>query len=183
MRLQTNLSSFNNDWYKPGSKVKIVLWFVVHWLFFVNPFTPSGLKIVLLRLFGAIVGKKVVVKPFVRIKYPWFLEIGDFSWIGESVWIDNLMKIKIGSHVCLSQGAMLLTGNHNYKKVSFDLIAEGIELEDGAWIGAKAVVCPGVKVASHAVLTVGSVATKHLQEYTIYQGNPAVAVKKRTIEE
>lgn len=100
-------------------------------------------------------------------------------WIGEGVWIDNLGKVKIGNNVCISQGAMLLTGNHNYKKESFDLIVGDITLEDGVWVGAKSVVCPGVTMKSHSILTVGSVLTKDAEEYGIYQGNLAVMVKKR----
>lgn len=76
---------------------------------------------------------------------------------------------------------MLLTGNHDYKKVDFDLITKPIMLEDGVWIGAKAIVCPGITAYSHAVLTVGSTATKDLEAYSIYQGNPAVKVKDRII--
>jgi putative colanic acid biosynthesis acetyltransferase WcaF len=168
---KADLSSFQNSWYRPGSRVKIGIWYLINLLFFKNFFNPfSQLKVVLLRIFGAKVGKRVIIKPGVSIKYPWFLEIGDHVWIGENVWIDNLIEVKIGSNVCISQGAMLLTGNHNYKKSSFDLMTEGITLEEGVWIGAKSVVCPGVICYSHSVLAVGSVATKNLEPYTIYQG-------------
>jgi putative colanic acid biosynthesis acetyltransferase WcaF len=115
------------------------------------------------------------------IKYPWFLTIGDETWIGENVWIDNLTNVTIGKNCCLSQGSMLLTGNHNFKKSTFDLVLKPIILEDGSWIGAKATVCPGVTVYSHAVLSVGSVATTDLQANGIYQGNPAVNKTQRLI--
>ena len=141
----------------------------------------SGLKIRLLRLFGARIGKGVRIKPSLNIKYPWKLEIGDYTWIGEGVWIDNLAKVTIGNNACLSQGAMLFTGNHNYKKNSFNLILGEITIENGAWIGAKSLVCPGVKANSHSMLTANSVATKELDEYTIYQGNPAVKIRERII--
>ena len=85
----------------------------------------------------------------------------------------------IGSHVCLSQGVMLLTGNHNYTKPTFDLMVGKIILEDGVWLGALSVVCPGVTCGSHSVLSVGSVATKDLEAYGIYQGNPAMKVRER----
>jgi putative colanic acid biosynthesis acetyltransferase WcaF len=107
--------------------------------------------------------------------------VGDYSWIGEEVWIDNLVRVRIGSHACISQGAMLLTGNHNYKKTTFDLVTAEIIIEDGAWVGAKAIVCPGVTCGSHALLTVGSVATGRLEPYGIYQGNPAVRIRDRVI--
>lgn len=181
--IQTDLSTFDNSWYRPGGgAIGRLLWYFVNILFFLNPWNPvSSLKVSLLRLFGAKVGKGVIIKPAVNIKYPWLLEIGDHVWLGEKVWIDNLANVVIGDHVCLSQGAMLLTGNHDYKKSTFDLMVKGIHLENGAWIGAQAVVCPGVRCGSHAILSVGSIATKDLEPYTIYQGNPAQAVRKRSI--
>lgn len=179
-----NLGEYNNSWYQPGAgKGKQLLWFLTNAFFFISPLNPlSGLKIRLLRLFGAKIGQGVVIKPGVNIKHPWQLEIGDHCWIGERVWIDNLIRVKLANNVCLSQGAMLLTGNHNYRLPTFDLQVASIVLEEGVWIGAQSTVCPGVHCYSHAVLAVGSVATKNLEAYTIYQGNPAVAVRERKIE-
>jgi putative colanic acid biosynthesis acetyltransferase WcaF len=179
---QVRLDQYDNAWYSPGkSSLRLLLWYFVNVLFFINPLNPfSGLKVWLLRLFGARVGKGVIIKPGINIKYPWLLQIGDHAWIGEGVWIDNLTKVTIGAHVCLSQGAMLLTGNHNYKKPAFDLQVAPIDLQQGCWIGARATVCPGVVVESHAVLAVGSVATSRLGAWTIYQGNPAQAVRRRS---
>ena len=110
------------------------------------------------------------------------MTIGDYCWIGENVWIDNLTEVRLGNNVCLSQGSFLLTGNHNYKKTTFDLIVGEIILEDGVWIGAKSVVCPGVICKSHSILSVNSVASKNLGAYFIYQGNPAKKVRERIIE-
>ena len=132
-------------------------------------------------MFGARIGQNVVIKPQVHIKHPWLLTIQNHVWIGEKVWIDNLTHIEIHSNVCVSQGAMLLTGNHDYKSSSFDLIIGSITLEEGVWIGARAVVCPGVSCGSHSVLTAGSIASKNLDSYSIYQGNPAVKIRNRTI--
>ncbi len=123
-----------------------------------------------------------MIKPKVNIKYPWNLKIGDNVWVGECVWIDNLTKVDIKNNACISQGAMLLCGNHHYKKTTFDLMVGKITIEEGAWVGAKAVVCPGVIVHTHAILTVGSVAVKNLDPYSIYQGNPAVKIKDRVIK-
>jgi putative colanic acid biosynthesis acetyltransferase WcaF len=135
----------------------------------------------ILRLFGAKIGIDVRIKPFINIKYPWKLVVGDHTWIGEHCIIDNLDDIKLGDNVCLSQYSMLLTGNHNYKKASFDLITSPIIIEDGVWIGAKTVVCPGVTAFSHSVLTVGSIVSKNMETYSIYTGNPAIKVRDRNI--
>ena len=181
--MSTDLSTYNNSWYKPGSLVKRFCWYWVNTVFFKSGVFPFyGLKRILLKLFGAKIGKGVLVKPFVNIKYPWLLELGDHIWIGEHVWIDNLAKITIGNNVCLSQGAFLLTGNHDYTKQAFDLIVQPIILEEGVWIGANAIVCPGVVCHQYALLTVGSVATAGLAAYTINAGNPAVKIKDRIFE-
>jgi len=179
-----NIKSYDNSWYQPGSAIKRVLWLFTSAFFFQHSLAIfSGLKCFLLRLFGAKVGVGVVIKPSVNIKYPWFLDIGDYCWIGENVWIDNLDKTIIGNNVCISQGAMLLTGNHNYKKSTFDLMVAGITLEDGVWIGAMCVVCPGIVCQSHSVLSATSVANKNMEAYSIYQGNPAVKIKERIIQD
>ncbi|MFM7815108.1 MAG: WcaF family extracellular polysaccharide biosynthesis acetyltransferase [Flavobacteriales bacterium] len=177
----TRLDLFNNAWYRPGSAIKRALWYVCSWIFLQSYFPFSGFKVFVLCCFGARMGKGIRIKPSVRIKYPWKLTVGDHSWIGEDVWIDNLDEVVIGAHCCLSQGAMLLCGNHHYGKSSFDLITKPITLDQGVWIGAKSVVCPGVHAEHHAVLTVGSIATSHLEAMSIYQGNPARLIKKRNI--
>lgn len=176
-----NNASFDGSCYKPGSIVKRILWYFTNAIFFKSCNPLNGLKVYLLRLFGARVGKGVVIKPAINIKYPWFLEIGNDSWIGEEVWIDSMQKVIIGNNVCISQGALLLCGNHDYKKTSFDYKLGKITLEDGVWIGSKSTVCPGITCFSHSVLTVGSVATKNMEAYTVYSGNPAIAVRKREI--
>lgn len=177
------LDKYNNAWYRPGSGWKIFLWRIVSVFFFNHQLAVfNGLKCLLLRVFGATVGKGVLIKQSVKIKYPWYLSIGNNVWIGEKVWIDNLGKVTIGNNVCISQAAYLLTGNHNYKKPSFDLTISTITIEDGVWIGAQSTVCPGVTCKSHAVLAVGSVATKDLDPYSIYQGVPARKVRMRIIK-
>lgn len=180
--MRTNLSQYDNSWYRPGAPWKRLLWYFANVLVMKTSWLPNaGLKVRLLRAFGAKIGTGVNIKPCVNVKYPWMLEIGNYTWIGENVWIDNLARVKIGSNVCISQGAMLLCGNHNYKKATFDLIVGEITLEDGSWVGAQSVVCPGVTLHSHAVLGVNSVANHDLEPYSIYQGNPAQKVRTRNI--
>ena len=165
-----------------AGKAKQMLWYFSNIFFFKNTLNVfSGLKVRLLRLFGAEVGNGVVIKPGVNIKYPWKLSIDDYSWIGENVWIDNLSEVNIGKNVTVSQGALLLTGTHDHSKASFDFISFPIILEDGAWIGAKAMVTGGVTCHTHSILGVNSLAENNLKPYTVYKGNPAVAVMIRNI--
>ena len=185
MESRVELQRFNNSWYKPGKgNVILFLWYFTNAFVFNSHLVPfSKLKVLLLRLFGAKVGKGVVIKPKVNIKYPWKLAIGDFSWIGEGVWIDNLAEVRIADNCCVSQGAMLLTGNHDYKKSTFDLMIGEISLKSGAWVGAKSIVCPGATLHKNAVLAVGSVCSEDLPKNAIYRGNPAVFVKERHIKQ
>lgn len=179
---QIDFSRFDNSWYNPGPRWKVLLWFLVNPVF-INTYLPIpiAIKAAILRLFGAKLGTGFVIKPAVNIKYPWLLRAGHHVWIGEHVWIDNLSEVVIGNNVCVSQGAMLLTGNHDYGRSTFDLTTKPITIDDGVWVGAKSVVCPGVRCQSHSVLAVNSVATHSLNAYGIYQGNPAVWVRQRKI--
>lgn len=179
------LAAFDGSGFNKGAGfLKITLWYFVNALLVRASWNPfMGIKIVLLRMFGAKVGKGLVIKNNVVIKSPWNLTVGDDCWLGEDCWIDNLDKVCIGNNVCISQGALLLTGNHDYTVPSMPYRNGAITLEDGAWIGAKAVVCPGVTVHRNAILTVGSVATKEMEENGIYQGNPAVRVRTRVLKD
>lgn len=181
---KVDLAKFNNSWYQPGNAIKRLCWYFCNFLFFHSwlPY-PNGWKRLLLSLFGCKLGTGIVIKPRVNIKYPWLLEIGDNTWLGEDIWIDNLAEVKIGANVCISQGAYLLTGNHDYKKVAFDLIVSPILIEDGVWVGAKVVVCPGAILRSHCVITAGSVIAKEAQAFTIYSGNLAQPIRKREINQ
>ena len=118
---------------------------------------PSRWKAAVLRCFGARIGSGLVIKPRVTIKYPWFLELGDHVWLGEGVWVDNHTTVVIGSHVCISQGAYLFTGNHDWNDPLFRFFCEPITVGDGAWLGAKAIICPGSVVARMSVVGAGVV--------------------------
>ena len=182
MNINTDLSKYNNNDYKPGNIFLRFFWYFINVIFFKSSFFPFNfLKIFLLQLFGCSIGKGVVIKPNVNIKYPWKLSLGNYVWIGERVWIDNLDNVMIGNHVCISQGAMLICGSHNYKQKSFDLLTKEITINDGVWIGAKSIILPGVVAESHAILSAGSVISKNLESFTLYKGNPAEKVGSRTI--
>lgn len=181
---QVKLKTFTTDNFNKGANIlKIILWYFINTLIVRASWNPfMGIKIFLLRIFGAKIGKGLVIKNNVCIKFPWKLTLGDNVWLGENCWIDNIDYVTIGDDVCISQGALLLTGNHDYTLSTFDYRNAPIVIENGAWVGAKSMVCPGVIVHSHAILTVGSVATKNMEEYGIYQGNPANYIRKRKLK-
>jgi putative colanic acid biosynthesis acetyltransferase WcaF len=156
-----DLSRYRVTGYSPGrSRLVQVLWYLCSAAVFQSPWFPcSALKVWLLRLFGASVGRGVVIKPCVRIKFPWRLQVGDFVWIGESVWIDNLAVVTLGSNVCLSQGVYLCTGSHDYRSPTFDLITREIQISDRVWVCAMAVVLPGTQIGSDCLLAAHSTVT------------------------
>lgn len=173
---------FDKNGFDTGaSPLRFACWYFVSLFIFRSGLVPfSNVLVFILRLFGARIGKEVRIKPHIYIRYPWKLRIGDRSWLADC-YIDNLDQVIIGSDVCISQHAMLITGNHNYGVPDFNLLTSPILIEDGVWICAGAIVAPGVTISSHAVLSIGSVATRNLQAYTICRGDPAVPVKKRQI--
>lgn len=180
---RVDLARFDNRAFDRGAgRLKEALWLLVRRVVFEPSWLPaSRLRCWILRRFGAAVGRGVVIKPGVKITFPWRLRIGDHVWIGEDAYLHNLVPITIGSNACISQRAFLCTGNHDYTAPRFDLIASPILIEEGAWIGAAAWVGPGVTVGSHAVLTAGSAASHDLLPYVIYRGNPARPVRTRTV--
>lgn len=182
--MQVILSKYDNSWYYPGRGFLIrTIWYFVNAIFLQSALCPSScIKICLLKLFGAKIGRCVLLKPSINVKYPWNLEIGDDSWIGEFVWLDSLAPIKIGNNVCISQGSYFCTGNHDWTDQAFGLKVKSITIEDGAWVGARTTVLQGVTIATHSVVAAGSVVSKDTESYMIYAGNPAVKVKERIIK-
>ncbi len=145
----------------PGNRNLVwrAAWYLVNAILFqgaILGLLPGRAKAAILRLFGARVGRGFVCKPRVSIKYPWFLEIGDHVWLGEMVWIDNHTKVRIGSHVCISQGAYIFTGNHDWNDPHFRFFCEPVTIGDGAWIGAFSRLGPGTTVPPGTVIGAGS---------------------------
>lgn len=135
----------------------------------------------LLRVFGASIGRRVHIKPGLRVKFPWYLEVGDYSWLGEDLWIDNLAQVTIGAHACVSQGTYLCTGNHDWSTPNMKLFRRPITCGNGSWIGARSVICPGVTLGEGAVVGAGSVVSKDVPAFEIHAGNPARFVRPRVL--
>jgi putative colanic acid biosynthesis acetyltransferase WcaF len=158
---------------------KEALWLAVDGLLVSSWLPGSAWRVTLLRSFGARIGHGVRIKPRVQVKFPWRLTVGDHSWIGEGVWIDNLADVRIGADVCLSQGAYLCTGSHDWARESFDLIVKPIVIGPSAWVCARAVLAPGTVLEPGAVVGLGAVARGQLASWQIHAGNPAQPGKAR----
>jgi putative colanic acid biosynthesis acetyltransferase WcaF len=183
-RVRNDLFDGGRDLVRGRTRPVEALWYLIKCVFFLSALPwPSSLKCALLRLFGARVGARVNIKPRVNVHFPWKLELGDHSWIGEEVFLLNLEPIVIGAHCCISQRAFLCTGNHDFREVSMPFRNRSIVVEDGAWIGAQAFVGPGVTIGSEAVVAAGSVVTKSLPRAMRCGGNPCASLGPRWKED
>ncbi|SDD62471.1 putative colanic acid biosynthesis acetyltransferase WcaF [Mucilaginibacter pineti] len=156
-------------------------WNIV-WKLFCS-WTPNPLhkwRIFILRLFGAKIGKSNFIYPNCKIWAPWLLTTEDVVTIGPYAEVYNPGGVRIGHHAIISQYAYLCGATHDYNSADFTYIKKEIVLEPWVWICAKAVVLPGVNCAEGSVLGAASVTSKNLEAWTLYAGNPAVSVKKRT---
>lgn len=179
---KVDLSKFKpeNGLNRGRSRVIELCWYLTKMAFFLTAFPwPSGIKNIILRSYGAKVGKGVIIKPRVNIHFPWKLNIGNHSWIGEEVFILNFEPIKIGDNVCISQRSFLCGGNHDYKDSAFRYRNAPIIIEDEVWVGAQTFIAPNVKIEKGTVLTAGSIVYDSQPPNLICSGNPCKPKKSR----
>lgn len=166
--------------FRGKSKITVQLWWIVQsTLFAWSPQFMYSWRRFLLRLFGAKIGKGVLLRPTVKVTYPWNVEIGDYCWIGENCVIYNLGKIIIGNNVVLSHKVYLNTGGHDYTKPTFDIYAEPITLEDECWLTTDVYVGSGITVGKGTIVAARSSVLKDLPENKICVGTPAKPIKSR----
>ena len=166
--------------FRGKSKFIIQLWWIVQGtLFCLSPQYMYGWRRSLLRLFGAKIGENVLIRPTVKILYPWKLTIGDWSWIGDEVTLYNMADINIGENCVVSQKSYLCTGSHDHTKHSFDIFAKPIDIMDEVWVASDVFIAPGVTIGTGAVVGFRSTVNKDLPPKMICYGNPAKAIKPR----
>ena len=156
-----------------------VWWFVQCTLFALSPQVCYGWRRMLLRLFGANIGEKVIIRPTVRITYPWKLSIGENSWIGDHVDLYSLGEIDIGSNCVVSQKSYLCTGSHDYTKESFDIFQKKIVIENEAWLATDVFVAPGVVIGKGTLIGARSSVFSSVPSGKICVGSPAKVVGER----
>ena len=169
--------------FRGKSKVIVQLWwFTEKTLFAWSPQFLYSWRRFLLRLFGAKIGKGVLIRPTVRITYPWKVNIGDYTWVGENCVLYSLGDIKIGNHVAIAHGVYFNTGLHDYKKETFDIAAKPVVIGDESWITNDVYIAPGVTIGRGCVIGARSSVMKSMPEGHVCYGSPAIPVKKRDIE-
>lgn len=166
--------------FRGRNKIVVQLWWTVQsTLFSMSPQFLYGFRRFLLRLFGAQIGKGVLIRPTARVTYPWFLEIGDHAWIGDDTVLYNLAPIRIGSHVALAHGVYVCTGFHEIDKPSFDIGAAAVVIEDEAWLANDSFISPGVTIGQGAVIGARSTVLKDMPAGMVCVGHPCRPVRPR----
>ncbi|GAB7257500.1 LbetaH domain-containing protein [Polaribacter sp. OB-PA-B3] len=161
---------------------RLLWWFVWNLLF--RPFSMPLFKkwrILLLKIFGAKIGKGCKVMASVKIWAPWNLELGDYVAIGFNSFCYNPAKIIVGNRVSISQRAHLCSASHDITKKNNPLITAPIVIKDRAWVAADTFVGMGVTIGEGAVVGARASVFKDVDSWTVVGGNPAKFIKKRVI--
>jgi len=157
----------------------VYLWAIFERLFVTNSWQISSrLRIAVLRMFGAEIGRNVVFRPRTRVSFPWKLQVGDRCWIGEGVWFHNQDHIHVGHDVAISQETLLTTGSHAHRR-DMALITRPITVEAGAWITSRCMVLGGVTIGRSALVQPMSLIGNDVPPGEIWGGNPARRIGER----
>lgn len=178
-----DLSRYDQSWFDRGRSGWIVLlWWLVQAIAF--PLTPhplNGLRIALLRLFGAQIGDRVIIRPTARFTFPWKVKIGDHSWIGDDVVFYSLEHIHIGQHSVISQKCYLCTGSHDIHDPAFNLNVAPITIGNGVWIATDCFIGAGVYIGSNAVIGARSSVFGSMPSQYVCWGSPCRSRYQRTV--
>ncbi len=166
--------------FRGRSAALVQLWWLVEaTLFRHSPQIFYGWRRFLLRLFGASIGRGVLVRPSVEITYPWKVSIGDHSWIGDHAVLYSLAEIHIGAHSVVSQRCYLCTGSHDPESAEFAIVALPIHIGSQCWLASDVFVAPGITVSDAAVVGARSSVFHDLPAAMICYGSPAQPVRRR----
>ncbi|MBL1353647.1 MAG: colanic acid biosynthesis acetyltransferase WcaF [Zetaproteobacteria bacterium] len=168
------------DGFRGRSALVVQLWWLVQsTLFAMSPQFMYSWRVMLLRLFGAKVGEGVIIRPSVRMTYPWKVKIGNHVWIGDHAELYSLGEIEIGDDVVISQKSYLCAATHDYSKPSFDMMDKKITIEDQAWLATDVFIAPGVTIGRGALIGARSSVFSDMPEGMICVGSPAKITRKR----
>lgn len=181
MKNKIRLDKYNQTGYSRGkSGLVVLIWWLIQGTIFRFSLHPMyKWRHFLLRIFGAKIGKGVQVRASAKFTYPWKVEIGDYSWIGDNVELYSLDQINIGKHCVISQKSYLCTGSHDMQDPHFGLITKPIHIHDGAWIASDVFVYPGVTIGEMAVVAARSTVVKSVPSNEVHAGSPAKFMKHR----
>jgi len=158
---------------------KVYAWGAVELLLVSNPWQVSSrLRRAALVAFGARIGKDVLLRPRLRVRFPWKLTVGDRSWIGEDVWLHNQAQLTIGSDAVISQGSFVTTGSHAHRR-DMGLITRPVEIGDGAWVTARCIILGGSRIGTAALITPGTVVSGNVPDAMVFGQSPGQVLRPR----
>ena len=186
------MSKHSSEWWSqqyyvdmmPRSDKRRRLHWLIVWRVFAKwlpYFVGNKWRIWLLMRFGMRHCGHVSVYPSVNVWAPWNVEMGSYVAIDDQVNLYSVDKITIGTKVAISREAFICTASHDITKPNRPLITAPITICDGVWIGARAIILPGVTIGEGAVVAAGAVVTKNVEPFTVVGGNPAKFIKKRML--
>ncbi|HEM7854024.1 acyltransferase [Burkholderia seminalis] len=108
------------------------------------------------------------------------ISIGDNTVVNRYTYLDGRVPLTIGNNVNISHYTLIQTLTHDPQNPDFVCLCKPVVIEDHVWIGARAIISPGVRIGEGAVVGAGSVVTRDVEPYTIVAGNPARFIKERT---
>lgn len=130
---------------------------------------------------GMKLGKRCRINMKCIVYAPWKIRIGDNTIINEFTLLDGRGRLVIGNNVAISMYSILYTASHYAWSSEFEYYTKKTEIEDNCWIGARSIIHAGSKMKRNSILAAGSVLSGETENDTIYEGIPAIAKKKRTI--
>lgn len=158
---------------------KVVAWGVVELVLVSNPWQVSSrVRATALRVFGASIGRDVILRPRLRVRFPWKLVVGDRSWIGEEVWLHNQDLLSIGSDAVVSQGTFITTGSHALRR-DMALLTRPVVVEDGAWVTARCIVLGGSRIGQSAVVKPGTIVSGDVPAGVVFGGGGGEVLGRR----
>ena len=183
---------FESDWWAQqhyvdaisrSVKLRRLRWLIVWWSFasWLPDFVGNKWRVWLLKCFGMNHCGHIAVYPNARVWAPWNVEMGSYVAIDDSVNLYSAAKITIGTKVAISREAIICTASHDITKPNRPLVSAPITIEDGVWIGARAIILPGVTIGEGAVVAAGAVVTKDVEPWSVVGGTPAKVIKKREL--
>lgn len=180
-----DLRRYDQSWFERGRPGwYILLWWLVQALLFpLTPHSAHGLRVWLLRRFGARIGRGVSIRPTARFTYPWKVKIGDYSWVGDDVVFYSLDQITLGEHCVISQKSYLCTGSHDPQDPAFGLQTAPIVIGNGAWLATDCFVAPGVQIGANAVIGARSTVLKDIPNQQVCWGSPCQPRYERVMQD
>ena len=169
-----NLKNYQASSYDRGrSSLFIMVWWLVQAIAFpLSLHNFNSFRCWLLRLFGAKIGRGVIIRPTARFTYPWKVKIGDYSWIGDDVVFYSIDRIEIGCHTVISQKSYLCTASHNFSDANFPTTTYPILIGNGVWLATDCFVAPGVMIGANAVIGARSNVLRNIPQQQVAWGNP-----------